>query len=150
MKHVSKSVLLWYSPGEMYALVTAVQDYPGFLPWCDRAEVLEQDERGMQARLHLVFGALRQSFTTRNDHQLDRAVTMSLVDGPFSVLEGAWEFVPIGPAQTVPNACRIEFNLRYEFANGGLDALLSPVFDRIANSLVDSFVQQAERVYGAR
>ena len=40
MKHVKKSVLLWYSPHEMYALVTAVADYPKFLPWCARAEVL--------------------------------------------------------------------------------------------------------------
>ena len=41
MKHVRKTVLLWYSPVEMYELVTGVQDYPSFLPWCDKAEVLE-------------------------------------------------------------------------------------------------------------
>ena len=45
MKHVKKSVLLWYSPHEMYALVTDVEDYPKFLPWCERAEVLEQRRR---------------------------------------------------------------------------------------------------------
>ncbi len=43
MKHVKKSVLLWYSPREMYDLVVAVEDYPSFLPWCERAEVLERD-----------------------------------------------------------------------------------------------------------
>ena len=42
MKHVRKTVLLWYSPVEMYELVTGVQDYPSFLPWCDKAEVLVQ------------------------------------------------------------------------------------------------------------
>ena len=41
MKQVRKSVLLWYSAREMYDLVTAIADYPQFLPWCDRAEVLE-------------------------------------------------------------------------------------------------------------
>ena len=40
MKHVKKSVLLWYSPREMYTLVTAVPEYPKFLPWCERGEVL--------------------------------------------------------------------------------------------------------------
>jgi ribosome-associated toxin RatA of RatAB toxin-antitoxin module len=34
MKHVKKSVLLWYSPREMYDLVIAIEDYPVFLPWC--------------------------------------------------------------------------------------------------------------------
>ena len=41
MKHVKKSVLLWYSPHEIYQLVTDVEDYPEFLPWCERVEVLE-------------------------------------------------------------------------------------------------------------
>ena len=31
MKHVHKTVLLWYSPREMYDLVTAIDDYPRFL-----------------------------------------------------------------------------------------------------------------------
>ena len=39
MKHVKKSVLLWYSPREMYTLVTGIEDYPSFLPWCEKAEV---------------------------------------------------------------------------------------------------------------
>ena len=37
MKHVKKSVLLWYSAQEMYDLVTDVPHYPKFLPWCERA-----------------------------------------------------------------------------------------------------------------
>ena len=60
MKHVKKSVLLWYSAREMYALVTAVAAYPGFLPWCEKAEVLDEDASGMTARLHLQFAGLHQ------------------------------------------------------------------------------------------
>jgi len=32
MKTVNKSVLIWYSPAEMYALVTDVAQYPRFCP----------------------------------------------------------------------------------------------------------------------
>jgi ribosome-associated toxin RatA of RatAB toxin-antitoxin module len=74
MKHVKKSVLLWYSPHEMYELVTAVKDYPKFLPWCDRAEVLETHPGGMTARLHLHYAGVRHAFTTRNDHVKDESV----------------------------------------------------------------------------
>ena len=76
-------------------------------------------------------------------------VELELVDGPFSVLDGTWRFVPV-PAGAGPaaKACKIEFDLRYSFANGALDALISPVFDRIANTFVDSFVKRAEQVYG--
>ena len=69
MKHVHKSVLLWYSPREMYALVTAIGDYPQFLPWCSQAEVLQQHEDGVTARLHMSIAGVRQAFTTRNVHE---------------------------------------------------------------------------------
>ena len=151
MKHVKKSVLLWYSPREMYALVIDVAAYPAFLPWCERAEVLEQRADGVTARLHLSYLGVRQAFTTRNTHVADDSVELELVDGPFSALAGLWRFSPV-PAADGPTAkaCRIEFWLRYAFAGGALDALISPVFDRIANTFVDSFVKRAEQVYGER
>ena len=147
MKHVKKSVLLWYSPHEMYELVTAVADYPKFLPWCARAEVLEDTITTMTARLHLAFAGIRHAFTTRNEHDTDRAVRLTLVDGPFSALEGQWLFQPVG---SETHACRIEFELRYAFASVALEAVVSPVFDRIASTFVDSFVKRAAQVYGDR
>lgn len=151
MKHVKKSVLLWYSPHEMYTLVTAVADYPAFLPWCERAEVIARDAAGMTARLHLHYAGVRHAFTTRNLHVPDRSVDVDLVDGPFSLLDGIWNFLPLAkPGQADAAACKIEFELRYAFSSRALEAVLSPVFDRVANTLVDSFVRRAEQVYGAR
>ena len=151
MKHVKKSVLLWYSPREMYALVTAVSDYPQFLPWCERAEVLSEDASGVTARLHLSYLGVRQAFTTRNTHQADASVALELVDGPFSQLDGTWQFLPVPASDgATAKACRIEFELRYHFNSRALQMLVSPVFDRIANTFVESFVKRAEQVYGPR
>jgi len=147
MKHVKKSVLLWYSPREMYELVTDIERYPQFLPWCERAEVLARDEQGMTARLHLGYAGVHHAFTTRNAHVDNEAVTVKLVDGPFSLLDGTWRFAPLGSGG---HACRIDFELRYAFKSGPLEVVVSPVFDRIANTFVDSFVKRAEAVYGPR
>jgi ribosome-associated toxin RatA of RatAB toxin-antitoxin module len=145
MKTVHKSVLIWYSPQEMYALVTAVSDYPKFLPWCDHANVLSTDAAGMTAEVGIAFSGIRQTFTTRNDHTEGRQVAMQLIDGPFSQLDGQWDFVPLGDGSQ--RACRVEFNLNYGFDNAALARLVGPVFDRIAGSLVDAFVKRAEQVY---
>jgi ribosome-associated toxin RatA of RatAB toxin-antitoxin module len=151
MKQVNKSVLLWYSPREMYTLVTAVEDYPQFLPWCEKGEVLERHAGGMTARLHLSYAGVRHAFTTRNRHEDDRSVALALVDGPFSVLEGLWKFLPLTrPGDDQAAACKIEFELRYAFSSRPLEVVLSPVFDRIANTFVDAFVRRAEQVHGAR
>lgn len=151
MKHVKKSVLLSYSAAEMYALVTAVPDYPRFLPWCEKAEVLTDDDSGMTARLHLAYSGLRHAFTTRNTHVADSSVLVSLVDGPFSVLEGAWRFIPLAlPGDALAAACKIEFEMRYAFSSRPLEVVVSPVFDRVANTFVDAFVKRAEQVHGVR
>ena len=84
MKHVKKSVLLWYSAREIYDLVTAVADYPRFLPWCDRAEVLESHADGMTARLHLNYHGVRHAFTTRNTHVPGESVLMAIRSTPAS------------------------------------------------------------------
>jgi ribosome-associated toxin RatA of RatAB toxin-antitoxin module len=38
--------------------------------------------------------------------------------------------------------------LDYAFRSAALAALVGPVFDKIAGSLVDAFVKRAEQVYG--
>jgi ribosome-associated toxin RatA of RatAB toxin-antitoxin module len=139
MKHVKRSVLLWYSPREMYELVTAVEDYPTFLPWCAEAEVVARHDDGMTARLTLAKGGLRHAFTTRNRHHNGSEVRVELIDGPFSELEGTWQFLPVARGGDARNA-----------DVAALETLISPVFDRIANTLVDSFVQRAEQVHGPR
>src|SRR5690606_11648489 len=100
----------------------------------------------MLARLGLSIGGLRQSFTTRNTHQPDREVHMSLVEGPFSQLEGTWTFTPLGDGSQ--RACKVEFSMRYGFSSVALAAVVGPVFDRIAGSLVDAFVKRADQVHG--
>ena len=154
MKHVKKSVLLWHTPHEIYQLVIDVERYPEFLPWCERVEVLSRDEQGPTARLHLAYSGIRHAFTTRNVQVADESVHITLVDGPFSLLDGTWRFVPLplpadaGGVDSV--ACKIEFELRYEFSNALLEAAISPVFDRIADTFVDSFVRRAEQFHGPR
>lgn len=146
MKTVNKSVLIWYSPEEMFALVTDVARYPQFLPWCDHARVLQEDASGMTAEVGIALGGIRKSFVTRNTHEAGRRVQLQLVEGPFSQLDGDWQFHPVGDG--TQRACKVELTLRYGFASRPLAALVGPVFDRIAASLVDAFIKRAEQVYG--
>ena len=146
MKNIQKSVLIWYSPEEMFRLVTDVARYPEFLPWCNQAQVLEQDAEGMLADIGLSMAGISQVFTTRNTHVAGREVHLKLVKGPFSKLDGVWRFSPVGDG--AQRACKVELTLDYGFSSSTLATIVGPVFDRIAASLVDAFVKRAERIYG--
>ena len=144
MKTVKKSVLIWYSPAEMYRLVVDVASYPQFLPWCDKGRVVSEEDNGMVAEIGIAFSGIRQTFTTRNVHVPDQQVIIKLIKGPFSKLEGEWNFVSLGAEE---RACRVELVLSYGF-DTTLGKLVSPVFDKIASNMVDAFIKRAKQVYG--
>ena len=146
MKSVHKTVLLWHSAPEMFALVADVPRYPEFLPWCNEGAVLEEQGDAVVARVGMAISGIRKSFTTRNTHDGERSIKLELVDGPFSHLDGVWEFIPLGGPEQ--KACKIVFTLHYAFSSRTLEALVGPVFDKIAGSLVDAFVKRADQVYG--
>ena len=146
MKTVNKSVLIWYSPHEMYDLVTDVKRYSEFLPWCDGARIVEEHVDGMTAEVAISFGGVRQTFTTRNVHTTDSQVDMELLDGPFSHLDGQWSFSPLGDGSQ--RACKVGLAVNYRLASSTLGKLAAPAVEKIASELVDAFVKRAEQVYG--
>ncbi|MBK6321211.1 type II toxin-antitoxin system RatA family toxin [Candidatus Aalborgicola defluviihabitans] len=146
MKTVHKSVLIWYTPQEMYVLVTDVNRYAEFLPWCDHARVVEEHEDGMTAEMGIAFGGVQQNFSTRNVHTPGSRVDMQLQNGPFSKLDGHWVFSALGDGSQ--RACKVELTLNYGFDSATLAKLVGPVFDKIAADLVDAFVKRAQQVYG--
>lgn len=104
----------------------------------------------MTARLWLAYMGVRHAFTTRNHHTAGEQVRVELVDGPFSTLQGLWLFKPLGRPGSEQLACKVELDLQYQFSGKALETVVSPVFDRVANTLVDCFVRRAEQVYGPR
>ncbi len=100
----------------------------------------------MTAEIGISFGGIRQRFTTRNSHIQDRQVAIKLLNGPFSRLDGEWNFLSIGDG--TQRACRVELTLNYGFDNSALSKVVGPVFDKIASSMVDAFVKRAIEIYG--
>jgi ribosome-associated toxin RatA of RatAB toxin-antitoxin module len=60
-------------------------------------------------------------------------------------LTGDWRFIELRA-----DACKIEFRLNYAFANSFLEKLISPVFNHIAATFVDNFVEQADKIYAVK
>lgn len=138
MREMTRSALVARSPRALYQLVEDVERYPEFVPGCTSAQVLERGEREMLARLAVRRGPLHTHFTTRNELDPGRGVSMHLVEGPFRVLEGSWKFTAIAD-----QGCRIELWLRFQFSNALKSALFDSLFEETAASMVRAFVARA-------
>jgi len=139
---VSRSALLPFSAEQMFSLVDDVERYPAFLPWCSGTAVPRRDADTTCATLHINYRGIRQSFSTENRKQFPVRMTMHLVEGPFRSLDGEWRFTPLGDG-----ACKIDFQLQYEFSSKLLEKLVGSVFGYIASTMVDAFQQRAEQLY---
>ena len=145
MKRVARSAIVPHSAAEIFALVDDAESYPRFLPWCAGAEVKSRSPGATLATLGIGVAGLRQSFTTRNENRPPEAIDMKLVEGPFRHFAAAWRLQPLGE-----KACKVEFSLEFEFASRTVAAVLQPLFERMADSMVAAFTRRADEVYGAQ
>jgi len=142
MAEVKRTVLVGHPAARMFDLVDRVEDYPLFLPWCSGSSVESRDAAVTRATVHIGFHGVKTSFSTANTKQFPESMRLALVSGPFRTLDGEWRFTDLGGA-----GCRVEFSLHYQFASRLLERAVGPVFGRIAASLVDAFVQRADRLH---
>ncbi len=143
MTTISRHAIVPYSASQMYRLVSDIESYPRFLPWCGGAKVISADEEVVEASIDIDYKGVKKSFTTRNRLQKDKTMEMHLVDGPFKQLQGFWRFESLDDS-----ACKVLLDLDFEFSNRLVAMTVGRVFNDIAGKLVDSFSRQADEIYG--
>ena len=143
MPKIARSALVMFPAQAMYDLVSDVESYPEFLPWCEEARILKKENEKVEAALVVSKGRVRQAFSTRNRMHYGSSIEMDLLEGPFSRLTGVWRFKPLGP-----EGCKVSLEMDFEVSSKLLKATLSPMFGQVMNTMVDAFSQRAEQMYG--
>jgi ribosome-associated toxin RatA of RatAB toxin-antitoxin module len=143
MTVVQKSALVRFSARQMFDLVNDIEAYPKFLPWCSGSRIITCEGDVIEAELLIAKGGFKKSFSTRN--QIDRGgrITVSLLDGPFSYLEGKWDFMPLRE-----DASKISLDLEFEMSGKLASLAFGAVFHQICNTMVSAFTMRAKEVYG--
>lgn len=143
MTHVQKSALVKFSAQQMFELVDHIEAYPEFLPWCSGSRIISRTADVVEAELSIAKGGFHKSFATRNRLDQGGRIYMSLLNGPFSSLEGVWDFMPLRE-----DASKISLDLEFEMSGKLASLAFGAVFNQICNTMVSSFTQRAKQVYG--
>jgi len=142
MPEIKRSALMPYPAQIMYDIVNDVQSYPDFLPWCGGVKIHQADEHSMEAAILMQAVGLNHWFKTRNAMVPGESIEIALLKGPFSQLEGSWNFTSLNS-----DGCKIELMLKYEIKHNLAAAIIAPAFSRIANTMVESFCNRARDLY---
>lgn len=127
----------------MFSLVEDIESYPAFIPWCLGTAVHEREGDRTVATLEIGYKGLRHSFTTVNRARAGESIDLALLKGLFRHFAASWRFKALGPG-----AARIEFSLEYEFSSRALGQALGPLFDNLANTMVEAFTRRADALHG--
>ena len=140
MPEILRSALVEHSAARMFALVNDIAAYPRRFDWCREAEVLEQGEDRMVARLELGIGGFHTWFTTQNTLSPPHHIDMALRDGPFKHLRGRWQFHALDES-----ASKVTLTLEFDPGNRLLGPAFAIGFQGLADRMVDDFVRVADR-----
>ncbi len=143
MMEIHKSALVKFPAQAIFDLVDDIESYPEFLPWCAGSKILLRTEDVVEAELHIARGGFKRTFATRNVSDGGGRIIMTLIDGPFTYLQGAWNFMPLRE-----DASKISLDLDFEMTGKLANLAFGAVFNQICNSMVGSFTQRAKQIYG--
>jgi len=142
---IRRSVLVDQPASHLFDVIDAVERYPEFLPWCASTTLVHRDEGLVSADILVRHRGVEFGFRTRNPKCRPEHMSIHLEHGPFKHFDGEWRLSPLGQ-----DACRVSFSLDYEFDLGLLTWAAAPVFDHIADTLVDAFVLRSAQLPVAR
>ena len=139
MPTIRRSALVEHSAARMFDLVNDIAAYPQRFRWCSAAQILEQGDQRLVARLDLGFGSFSTWFTTENTLVRPTSIDMQLRDGPFKRLHGRWAFHALAE-----DACKVSLELEFEPTSRLLAPALALGFQGLADRMVNDFVRVAD------
>lgn len=142
MTHIYHEIMEPYSAHQMFDLVNDINAYPQFVPDCIDTGVLQRDENLLLAYIEVEKFGFKKRFTTLNRLKEPSKIEITLIDGPFKKLVGAWTFTPISENQS-----KITFDLTFEFNSKLLDMTFTPIFKDIMKNMVIAFSNRAKQLY---
>ena len=178
-KRYQETVILPYTQQELYAIVSDVDSYRQFLPYCQNSRVLgpsrsvraranqENAKKIVDAELTIGFSAVHESYISEVSMRPYEWVRAQAKPSPlFHELHTTWQFKalpPLSPSTTTQSTgqlgaqvtsstprTQVSFTLAFAFSSQLYAALVGQVFESLSSRMIEAFRARAHTVYGPR
>lgn len=132
-----------YSSKQLFHIVSDVEKYPEFLPWCMASRITERSEDYFLADLVIGYKMVREKFGSKVTLTPGSMIHVEYLSGPMKYLSNHWKFEDLEGGH-----CRVDFYVDFEFKNPVLQAVISAFFHEAVKRMVKAFEDRAIVLYG--
>lgn len=141
MHNFKQIKILPYSPEALCNLVLDIELYPEFLPWCEGASIITQNEHLTIAEVAIGYSGFSDKYRSQiipKKFDEDYIVEVEAISGPFKFLRNLWKFIKD------EKGCRVEFSIEFAFKSFILDKLMSVFINKAAEKMIQAFEERAK------
>ena len=131
-----------YTQQQLFDLVSHVEKYPEFLPWCLSSHITRREANVFYADLTIGYKMVREKFGSKVTLNSPEHIHVEYLKGPMKHLSNHWKFIP-----AVDGGCTIDFYVDFEFRNPILHGLISVFFNEAVRRMVAAFEARAHALY---
>ena len=137
-----ESRVINHTPVNLFNLVSDVNKYPEFLPWCKGARVKNIRDNVFDADLIIGFKIYKEIYSSRIYlDNVNNKILVEYKDGPFEHLENSWVF------NKNKNGCKVEFMVDFKFKSIFLQTIMETLFSEAVRRMVKAFENRANQLY---
>jgi coenzyme Q-binding protein COQ10 len=137
-----ESRVINHTPVNLFNLVSDVNKYPEFLPWCKGARVKNIRDNVFDADLIIGFKIYKEIYSSRIYlDNVNNKILVEYKDGPFEHLENSWVF------NKNNNGCKVEFMVDFKFKSIFLQTIMETLFSEAVRRMVKAFENRANQLY---
>ena len=127
---------------QMFQLVSDIEKYPEFLPWCISTRIRSREGNELLADMVIGYNVFREGFTSRVMLTEPERIDVTYSRGPFKYLNNHWIFLP-----ETDGTCTVDFYVEFEFRSNLMQKMIGLVFNEAVKKMVHSFEERANFVY---
>ena len=137
-----ESRVINHTPVNLFNLVSDVNKYPEFLPWCKGARVKNIRDNVFEADLIIGFKIYKEIYSSRIYlDNINNKIRVEYKDGPFEYLENSWVF------KKNNSGCKVEFMVDFKFKSIFLQTIMETLFSEAVRRMVKAFESRANQLY---
>lgn len=133
---------------QLFDVVSDIESYPEFLPWCTAARIIKKERDALTAELVIEFSPMHYTYVSEVNmdsplgENSECVIDVKLIRGPFTALNNKWSFSPSG------DGCQVDFSIEFEFSSPMLQKMIGLVFEKAVKKMTAAFQNRATHIYG--